>query len=260
MKDDAGGLQDPPDAHRWRSAIPVATMFLTRLPVRAPASALAGAVIGFPVVGAVVGGIGGVVYGLVWLTGLPPPICALIGVAAMVVLTGALHEDGLGDMADGLAGGTSAEAIRIMRDSRIGGYGVLALIFSVGLRVTTLAAMAEPLAVLTATVATGTASRTAMAGVMRWLPAAANSGLGAGAGRPERVDVYLAIAAAAILVTVVLGPGMALALAGGTTIGAWLVAMLARRRIGGYTGDVLGAAQQAAEIAGLLAIAAAMQG
>jgi len=231
-------------------------MFLTRLPVRAPGSGVAAAAVAFPVIGLAVGALGGTAFWLGWLIGLPALACAFLAVGATVVVTGALHEDGLADMADGLSGGTKEDAIRIMRDSRAGGYGVLALIFSVGLRVSALAALAEPLAVIIAMATAGALSRAAMPAVMRALAPASATGLTAAAGKPDRLDVFLAFGIAAFLALAGLGPAPALAASGAAFIAAWGVAALARRRLGGYTGDVLGTVQQAAEIAGLLAIAA----
>jgi len=258
MSSHSGTPQRESGTHRWRSALPVAAMFLTRLPVRAPNTGLAGAAVAFPVIGLLVGTLGGAVYWLGWLTGLPALVCAFLGVCATVVVTGALHEDGLADTADGLAGGTSEDAIRIMRDSRTGGYGVLALIFSVGLRVSALAALAEPLTVVMAMASAGALSRAAMPAVMRALPPASGTGLAASAGKPDGLDVFLALGIAGFLAFAGLGPTPALAAAGAVFIAAGAAAALARRRLGGYTGDVLGAVQQAAEIAVLLAIAAVM--
>jgi adenosylcobinamide-GDP ribazoletransferase len=256
MRNDTGAPKRDAGLHRWLSALPVAAMFLTRLPVRAPDTGLAGAAVAFPWVGLLVGALGGAGYWLGWLAGLPSLACAFIGVGATVVATGALHEDGLADMADGLAGRTPDDAIRIMRDSRTGGYGVLALIFSVGLRVSALAALAEPLAVILAMAAAGALSRAAMPAAMRALPPASLTGLAAAAGKPDGLDVFLSIGFAVVLGFVVLGPAPGLAMTGVAFIAAWAVAVLARRRLGGYTGDVLGAVQQAAEIAGLLAVVA----
>ena len=256
MSDDTGAPQRDSGPHRWRSALPVAAMFLTRLPVRAADTDLAGAAVAFPLVGLLVGALGGGAYWLGWLAGLPPLACAFAAVGATVAVTGALHEDGLADMADGLAGRTPDDAIRIMRDSRTGGYGVLALIFGVGLRVSALAALAEPLAVILAMAAAGALSRAAMPAVMRALPPASMTGLAAATGKPDGLDVFLAIGFAVVLGFVVLGPAPALAMTGAALIAVWAIAALARRRLGGYTGDVLGAVQQAVEIAGLLAVAA----
>jgi len=258
MNDHTGAPRRASATHRWLSALPVAAMFLTRLPARAPDAALAGAAIAFPVVGVIVGALGGAAYWLAWLVGLPAPVSALLAVGATVTVTGALHEDGLADMADGMAGRTRDDAIRIMRDSRTGGYGVLALIFSVALRVAALAALADPGVVVIAMASAGAASRAALPVAMRLLAPASAGGLGTGAGRPEALDVVLAVAIAGLIAVLALGPVAAPAMVGATLFAGWAVAALARRRLGGYTGDVLGAMQQAAEIAGLLAIAAAM--
>jgi adenosylcobinamide-GDP ribazoletransferase len=245
-----------PGPLRWLTAPAVAAMFLTRLPVRGPQAELAGAVVAFPLVGAAVGVIGGGAYWLAVLVGLPPLACALLAIAMIAILTGALHEDGLADSADGLAGRTAEDSIRIMRDSRTGGYGVLAMIFSVGLRATAIAALAEPLAVLTAMAAVGAISRAAMPAAMLALPRATVTGLGASAGRPAAFDVLAGILLAALLAFVVLNSIGAAAALLAAAIATFAVAALARRRLGGYTGDVLGALQQLSEIAALLTLAA----
>lgn len=247
-----------PGPARWLSAPVVAAMFLTRLPVRGPQAELAGAVIAFPLVGIAVGALGGGTFWLAALAGLPPLACALVALAATAILTGALHEDGLADTADGLAGQTPDDSIRIMRDSRIGGYGVLAMIFSVGLRATALAALADPLAVVLAMAAAGAISRAAMPVVMLALPSASTTGMGAAAGKPAAIDMLFGIGLAALLALTLLGPRGALATLAAATIATLAIATLARRRLGGYTGDVLGAVQQTVDITALLALAAVM--
>ncbi len=117
----------------------VGLIFLTRLPIRysrpMPVDALARAGWTFPLVGALVGAIGAAVGALALTAGLGGFPVALLVIGTTILLTGALHEDGLADMADGLGGGeTTEEKLEIMRDSRIGSYGVLALVFSVLLR------------------------------------------------------------------------------------------------------------------------------
>jgi len=247
-----------PGPGRWLSAPAVAAMFLTRLPVRGPQAELADAVVAFPLVGVLAGAVGGGACWLATLAGLPPLASALVALAATAILTGALHEDGLADTADGLAGRTAEDAIRIMRDSRTGGYGVLAMIFSVGLRAAALAAIADPLAVVLAMVAVGAVSRATMPAVMLVLPRASTTGLGAAAGKPAAADVLFGIALAALLALALLGPVGALAALAAAAVATLAVATLARRRLGGYTGDVLGAVQQAAEIAALLSLIAVL--
>lgn len=239
------------------ASLRIAGMFLTRLPIRAPGGELAAAVGAFPLVGLAVGAVAGGGYFLAALAGLPPLACALIALLVMALLTGALHEDGLADFADGLAGRSSDDSIRIMRDSHIGAFGVLALVFSVGLRAAALSAIADPEAAMRALTVAAVLSRASMPPVMAWVPRASVTGLAAAAGKPGRGGVLFAIASgiliAAGLIELVAIPAFA-----ASAIAAAGVAILARRRLGGYTGDVLGAVQQAAETAVLLAIATAV--
>jgi adenosylcobinamide-GDP ribazoletransferase len=239
-----------------------AAAFLTRLPIApSPASPaggfLARAVPAFPVVGAAVGALGGLVYAVAALA-LPPLVCALAALAAVAALTGALHEDGLADFFDGVGGGRDRhERLRIMRDSHNGSFGTLALIFSVGARAALLAALAAPGGVLLAMVAAGALSRGALAPVMALLPPARMGGLAAAAGTPERTQVVVALAIAWAIAWACLGFGPALLALAAAAAAAAAVAALARRTLGGGTGDVLGACQQAAEIA-VLGVAAAL--
>lgn len=259
---------------RWASAPAVAAMFLTRLPIRAPGTGLAGAVSAFPLVGLLVGALGGCVYWLTAALNLPPLAGGLLAVAAMAVLTGALHEDGFADMADGLAGKTIEDSIRIMRDSGTGAFGVLALTVGVGLRAATIAAIAAPVtltkignvtaaaetiadpkAALFALLAAGALSRAALPVIMHRLPLATGSGQAARAGKPLAVDVGIALFIAILATLLLLGPRDAIVAVLAGAAAALAVAFIARRRLGGHTGDVLGATQQATEIAVLLAIA-----
>jgi adenosylcobinamide-GDP ribazoletransferase len=232
-----------------RRELETATIFLTRLPLRSQELLpLADAGRAFPLAGALVGGIGALVFALAAWLGLPPILAALLAVAATVAATGALHEDGLADSADGHFSGAARERVlEIMRDSRIGTFGALALILSVGLRVCSLPHVLDAAASL---VAVHALSR----GWLPWLmcrdsPARAN-GLAAGAGKPE---AGTALWAAGLGIAVaVLALGLMAGLMAASALCALGVAALARRRLGGYTGDTLGAAQQAAEIGALL--------
>src|ERR1700760_415860 len=124
----------------WRDEFLAAFTFLTRLPLGSahtdvPPPSLADASGAFPLVGLVIGAIGGIAYAIASALALPALAAALIAIAATALITGALHEDGLADTADGFGGGATREMkLEIMRDSRIGTFGVLALIFSIGLR------------------------------------------------------------------------------------------------------------------------------
>jgi adenosylcobinamide-GDP ribazoletransferase len=210
----------------------------------------------FPLVGILVGLIGWAVFALATRLGLPPFAVGLVTLAATVLVTGGLHEDGLADTADGFGGGADREhKLAIMRDSRNGAYGVMALIFSLGLRSAALAALTVPAAGL-ALIAAHAVSRAAVPLVMRFLGSARSDGLGASAGQPDDAAQAWCLGIALVVALLCLGfsHGIVVALAAAIAVAA--VGILARRQIGGYTGDVLGAAQQGAEIAVLLTAAA----
>ena len=239
----------------------VALAFLTRLPVREGQAwrdaDLAASVPLFPVVGALIGLAGGLAYALAAWLGLPPWPAAALALATTVGATGALHEDGLADVADGLGGGhTRADKLRIMRDSRIGTYGALALILALLARAGALVALAEPALVATALVTAGAGSRAALVAAMVCLPQARAEGMAARAGRPHPLRAAAAGLIAVLIAVALLGGPALLALVAGA-LGALAVALLARRQIGGYTGDVLGAIQQLAEIGVLFGVVAA---
>ena len=244
----------------WLDDLARAAAFLTRLPVGRglpPGGSLANAMRAFPILGAAIGLLGGAVFGIAhWLL-LPPLAGALLALTATILVTGALHEDGLADVADGFGGGTDeARRLEIMRDSRTGAFGVLALILGVGLRAAALVALAEPWLVLAGLVAAGAVGRAFLAAIPRHLPPARPDGLGAGAGRPTAEVMWTSAGIGAVIALLVLGIGaglIATLAAGAAVLG---VGHLARRLIGGHTGDVSGAAEQAAEVALLLAAAA----
>jgi len=263
-----GRMQDSADrdwARRlsgWFRDLRVAAILLTRLPIRLDAeistAELGRSVHAFPVIGIGVGLAGAVVFAVAVEIGLGPWLAALLAVAATALVTGALHEDGLADVADGFGGGADPAAkLAIMADSRIGTYGVLALILGVAARVAALAAVAGPGTAVAALIAAHAVARGAVPVVMARLVAVRPGGLGARAGTPPGGRVAAAMAIAALVAIVALGPAaglLALAFAAAAT---WAIAGLARRQIGGYTGDVLGALEQAVEIAVLIAAVAA---
>lgn len=238
----------------------VAALFLTNLPVRVAGSVsmrdLALAVYAFPVMGALVGLLGGLVFLLASLLGLPTMPAALLAVVATILSTGALHEDGLADTADGLGAGEDRErALAIMRDSRIGSFGAIALVLSLLARLMALAPIYDPVLALKVLVGAGMASRAVMPVVMLLQPSAKATGLAAEAGRPEpaRVAIGVGLAAVACLLLLqklAIAPILASA-AASLGVAHWL-----GRRFGGCTGDTLGAVQQVAEITFLLAVVA----
>ena len=255
----------------WWADLKVALALLTRLPMgprgdaEAPDIARAGRVM--PLAGALIGLVGAAAFWLSGGLGLPPLVSGLVAVAATILFTGAFHEDGLADTADGL--GATAERARrleIMRDSRTGTYGALALILSVGLRAAALAAIAAPGAALgggAGAVAAALISAHALAralppAVMAWAPLARSDGLAAGAGRPEPAQAWFALGLGALIALLLLDFGTAVAAMAAAGLAAGALVLLARARIGGYTGDVLGAIEQAGEVAVLLAAAAVL--
>ncbi|MCJ1900371.1 MULTISPECIES: adenosylcobinamide-GDP ribazoletransferase [Paracoccus] len=244
----------------------LALVWLTRLPVGRllPASppTLAQAAWAFPLVGLAVGFIGAAVLGLAALAGLPGMVAALLAVGAMILATGALHEDGLADCADGSGGATRERRLEIMRDSRIGSYGVLALVLVTGLRVAAIAALvAQPWLAAEAVAGLAAASRAGMALGLGLMPPARHDGLGHAAGRPTRGAMLAALALgfAALMLPALDLPHPAagwLVLAAAVAAAQLWLARRALRALGGQTGDVLGAMQQAGETAGLVALAA----
>lgn len=237
----------------------VAAAFLTVIPLARDPTArpLAGSIWAFPLVGAGIGGVAAVAFVVAQLAGLGDLPAALLAVLAGLLLTGALHEDGLADAADGLFGGDDRERrLTIMRDSRHGTFAVLALVLSVGLRAAALAEIGEVVRAGLALVAAHAASRALLAPALFGLPPARADGLGANAGRPSAAATAAALAIAFAIAAAALGPLHAAVGCGFAAAAVVAAGAFARRRIGGQTGDVLGALQQVGEIAMLLAAAA----
>ncbi len=186
---------------------------------------------------------------------LPELARGLIVVAAGLLLTGALHEDGLADLADGFGGGADRQQkLAIMKDSRLGSYGALALIVSVLLRTSFITALTEPAEAAVVLIAAHAASRALMPALLHHLPNARGDGVAFAVGRPasQIVTTSLAIGLLALLP---LGPLMLLFSLAALAVIYGAIAMLARRQIGGQTGDVCGTLQQTAEMA-ILAVCA----
>lgn len=255
----------------WRDDLFAALRFFTRLPLagasfmgaKAGEADMARALRLAPAAGALIGLAAGLPFYFALLVHEPPAVAALLYVAAAALLTGALHEDGLADVADGFGGGFSRDRkLEIMRDSRIGAFGVVALVLSIALRAAAVAALAgAPGRALLALAATGALSRAACLAPVLLLPPARGdgagqkaSGLTPGAARPV---LYQALALAALPWLGGFSLGTCVTAALMAALAGYGVSALARAQIGGQTGDVAGAAQQLAEIAALLVFAAA---
>lgn len=254
----------------------LALQFFTRVPVTGRLAAWVGfspamlraSAAHFPGVGWLVGAVGAGVF-LLAQEGLPgmagAVAAALLSTIATVLLTGAFHEDGLADVADGLGGSADrTRALQIMKDSRIGAFGALALALALGLKVALLATLAGQGAmnVATALLAAHVLSRLAPLFLIRWLPYVGNDGstskskpladaIGGGA---LLVGVLYALPAVLLLLfTHPLAQAVAALVA--CALAASYMARLLARRLQGFTGDGLGATQQLCELALYLALA-----
>lgn len=252
------------------SELAAATAFLTRLPAawlgvaadRRPDFTIAARA--FPGVGLLVGLVGTVVLLCANSLGLPVLASATVSIAATIALTGALHEDGLADTADGFGGGTTAtRKLEIMRDSRIGTYGAVALVLSLLLRATLISTLLPYGGWLVATALIGAeiVSRAAIVHLWAALPPARFEGLASATGRPAREAnlTAIGIAVVAALICGILGTGVVPVLIGliVAALATYTFQLLCASQIAGQTGDTLGAAQQIALIAYLMAIVAA---
>ena len=225
-----------------------AVQFLTRIPVRTRAAVPHDRVLPWlPFVGALIGAlVGGVAAGLAEV--LPTAVAAAVAVAVGLLITGAFHEDGLADVADAFGGGTSRERrFEILKDPRHGTYGVAALCSSVVLRVVGAASVASSSALFAGFVAANALGRTGAVAAMGVLPPAREAGLGADHARRMRpmattVGIVVAVAIVVVVTGWWSGPLIVAAL-----VGAGAVALLAMRKIGGLSGDVLGAIEQVVE-------------
>jgi adenosylcobinamide-GDP ribazoletransferase len=239
-------------------SLALACMFLTRLPIRLVGDVdmrdVANAAPFYPVVGVLVGLAGGLVATICEAAGLPLPVSAILAILTTLVLTGALHEDGLADVVDGFGAiADRQKRLAIMRDSRLGTYGALALMVSFSLRLFLYAEVLDIHAALAGFITAHALSRSMMVAPMFFLSSARDDGLGHSAGRPSALRVALSLAVGIVI---------ALAASGIMAMFAIFAALLTsivfiewqRQSLGGYTGDTLGATQQIAEIAILIAL------
>jgi adenosylcobinamide-GDP ribazoletransferase len=216
-----------------------------------------------PLAGAIIGAFTAAGLTIASGLGLSAELASAIAIGATLFLTGALHEDGLADCADGLGGGNSRERkLEIMRDSRIGTYGTIAIALVLYLRIECLAVLVTKSSVLAGAslISAAAVSRAAALVPAILLRPARSDGLGHAAGRPDPGAFLVAMVLAAVSAFGPIASGanprstlVGLAAAAGMAI---LVTGLARRHIGGQTGDIAGAVQQCSELGILLALAA----
>jgi len=244
-----------------------ALQFFTRLPIPAwvgfQASWLQHAARYFPLVGCVVASIAAAAYALAawWL---PATVAAVLSTAASIWVTGAFHEDGFADTCDGLGGGLTRErALEIMKDSRVGAYGAIGIVCMLATKIVTLAALPAHLAVAALLVAHPLSRLAATALIWRL-----SYVRGEGKAKPLAQQMTggafgIALATTALVIAAVLAsgwmrPGAACAAVLASGAAALWLGRLFVRRLGGYTGDCLGAVQQLAEVAAYVAVLATL--
>ena len=228
--------------------------FLTRLPGGAHPSTerdLGRSVPWFPLVGAIVGTLSGAVFWAVWQP-LGAQLAAILAVATGVVVTGAIHEDGLADTADAFGGTTPEGRREIMKDSRLGTFGTLALVLATLVQVFAVMPLAARDAIIAMALVHGVGRALAVT-AMATMPAASGTGLG------RSYAAHLRAAPCALSILVSYGAAFALGPVGVFAVGAatgaaLVVGLLAYRRLGGSTGDVLGAVSLLSQAAALVAV------
>lgn len=244
---------------RWIEEAGLALCFLTRLPWPSALPAerrLMDAAWAFPVAGIAVGLVGTLAWWAADAAALPAAVAAIAALSATALATGALHEDGLADVADGFGGGRDAEAKRrIMRDSRIGTFGMLALLLATSAKLAALSTLPDLETAATALLAAHALGRAVIPALAWWQPPAAGGGRGREAGRPDARGALWAAAIGTVAAIALLPGGIGLAAALWAGAAAAGLGWLSRRQIGGVTGDVYGGAEQAAEVAVLLVVA-----
>ncbi|MFT3732026.1 MAG: adenosylcobinamide-GDP ribazoletransferase [Hyphomicrobium sp.] len=240
----------------------IALQFLTRIRITAidpfPDDWLPRSSKYMPLVGALIGAVVGLLVIASFLF-FPAPVPVVIGLAASLLLTGALHEDGLADTLDAFGGGGSRErCLEIMKDSRIGIYGALALIVVLALKAASLAAI-DPISIARVLIAAYAGGRFAAVAAMTALPYAGgdNVKVSRAPALMTAKELGLALAFAVLAGFFALGMLVFVVATIAAVLAAAVIALIARKKIGGYTGDVLGAVEQIYEVT-FIAVAAAM--
>lgn len=253
-------------SQRWREFIMTMGLF-TRLPLpefeeKSPLDVELikplNAAWAYPFVGFIIGVLSASVILLCSFLSIPTTLSAILALLVSVILTGSLHEDGLSDFLDGIGGGKNKEEkLRIMKDSHLGSYGGIAMLFSLAARGAAIASLA-PMTAAAAVIAAHTIARGSLVLPLHWYPPAKPDGVAVAATGWVSGAITAFVLVSTLLLTLIVMPSPA------TTLIAWLAGSLviiltaryAYNRVGGYTGDVLGACEQFAEIAVLWYIAA----
>ena len=244
----------------WSNDLGLAIALLTRIPMPhrddVTPNGMARAQRAFPLVGAIIGLAIGLFARCLLAIGIPELAAAALALGAGAALTGALHEDGLADVGDGFGGGRDRETkLAIMRDSRLGTYGALVLLVSFAAKFSALASL--PITeIIPALIVAHTLARAALPVLAANMPFARDDGLAKSAGRPDSASTIIAVAIGVVIALLCLPFWEAVLALLVTAAAATAMAVLAWRQIGGVTGDVFGAAEQVAETAILLALAA----
>lgn len=265
-KDNCDTMEQKPETARWLHDIAACVGLLTRLPVKVDTELAmarsAAATWAYPVVGFLLGGVSFGLFMICNLLGIPAYVMLILIIGLQIVITGAMHEDGLADSADGLWGGwTVARRLEIMKDSSIGVYGVCAIGVVLSLKLAALLTAIHPSTGFAfALLGTAALSRAAMVTLLYALPPARGKGLGKSVGKPPLWSVWTAIGIASggtLFFGLLIGQLWAAALMIVMTgLAAWGTARIAKAKIGGFTGDILGATQQVCEVTALIALSA----
>ncbi len=244
---------------KMQDDIITAFMLMTRLPIPLKTASdtipnVKRCVWVFPIVGLVVSSLASVIWQLSEFLALPDDVGVILTVTSMLLITGAFHEDGLADVADGFGGGNKRERkLEIMRDSALGVYGTLSLIVVMALKVSALITLSQT-QLIPVLLITATASRSMIVVMAYLLPPARTNSIATEMGKPSVLSM---------VVTFLIAGGVTVFLADFYVTGVLFVIALTtvllfrglvKSQIQGFTGDVLGATQQISEIALLLAL------
>lgn len=247
---------------RFYARLPMPRLGMDPAPFAMPD--FARAVWAVPIAGAMIGTCGAAAGLFAYLLGVSAFIAATLTIATLVAVTGAFHEDGLADSCDGLWGGATRERrLEIMKDSRVGTYGAAGLMLALALRIFALAELFRlvgPMA-LPLVIGIGALSRPLALIPVLVLPPAAGTGLAASVPMPSARGLMVALAIGLVMLlpaafAIDLVPGLFATLLALIPI-LWIAIRLARDKIGGHTGDILGACQQVSEIVLLIGLSTA---